>query len=523
MSLFNGHGGGAGGGGGRDRPAPAPEPHAGAVRLSLSRTSRRAGHFCLVLVLILLVNCTRVQFVQAKKYDDNAANQRAVIARYSQPRGDILVGGRSVTGSRHTGDSLYQYRRTYTDGPMYAPVTGFSSQTYGNSLLEGVEDGVLAGTDSDLATHPLLNAISREQVPGGDVVTTIDAKAQQAAFDGLGGKRGAVAAIDPATGRILALASTPSYDPGTITGTGSAVTAAWNRLNAEASQPMLNRALRQTYPPGSTFKIVTLSAGLTDGVYSGIDVPTDSPDPYTPPDTTVPITNESAGDACSDATLLYALEVSCNTVFGKLGVDVGQSGMVKMAEAFGFDQSAQTIPVGVVPSVFDTTMTSKAFLAQSSIGQYNTAATPLQMASVAAAVANGGVLMKPQLVASTTRDDGKTLTSFHPQRFGQPISSSVADQIQRAMVGVVTSGTGGNAAIPGVTVGGKTGTAQHGVGNSGTPYAWFISWAKPSGSATSPVAVAVVIEDSNADRADVSGGGLAAPIARAVMQAVLNG
>jgi penicillin-binding protein A len=513
MSLF----------GRRGKAASAPEPHAGAVRLSLSRTSRRAGHFCLILILVLLVNCTRVQFVQAKKYNDNAANQRAVIARYSQPRGNILVGGRAVTGSRRTDEGNYQYRRTYTDGPLYAPVTGFSSQTYGNSLLEGVEDGVLAGTDSDLATHPLLNAISRAQVPGGDVVTTINAKAQKAAFDGLGGKRGAVAAIDPTTGRILALASTPSYDPGTIAGSGSAATAAWNRLNADASQPMLNRALRQTYPPGSTFKVVTLSAGLMNGVYSGIDVPTDSPDPYTPSDTTVPLVNESASDACLNATLRQALEVSCNTVFGKLGDDVGEAGMVKMAEAYGFNQSDQTIPVGVVPSVFDTTMTSKALLAQSSIGQYNTAATPLQMASVAAAVANGGVLMKPQLVQSTTRSDGTVLSSFHPQRFGQPISATVADEIQQAMVGVVTSGTGTNAAIPGVTVGGKTGTAQHGVGNSGTPYAWFISWAKPSGSSTSPVAVAVVIEDSNANRADVSGGGLAAPIARAVMQAVLKG
>ncbi|MFC1415197.1 peptidoglycan D,D-transpeptidase FtsI family protein [Streptacidiphilus cavernicola] len=489
----------------------------------MSRTSRRAGHFCLLLILVLLVNFTRVQFVQAKKYDDNAANQRSVIARYSQPRGDILVGGRAVTASQHTGSGLYQYRRSYTDGPLYAPVTGFSSQTYGNSLLEGVEDGVLAGTDSDLATHPLLNAISRAQVPGGDVVTTINAKAQQAAFAGLGSKRGAVAAIDPATGRILALASTPSYDPGSVSGTGSAVTKAWDALNAESSQPMLNRALRQTYPPGSTFKVVTLSAGLTDGIYSGIDVPTDSPDPYLPPDTTVPLVNESASDACRNATLRYALQVSCNTVFGKLGVDVGQAGMVRMAEAFGFDQSAQTVPVGVVKSVFDTTMTSKAYLAQSSIGQYNTAATPLQMAEVAAAVADGGVLMKPQLVASTTRSDGHVLTSFTPQRFGQPISASVADQVQQAMVGVVTSGTGGNAAIPGVTVGGKTGTAQNGIDNSGTPYAWFISWAKPSGSATSPVAVAVVVEDSDANRADISGGGLAAPIARAVMQAVLNG
>ena len=495
---------------------------AGAVRLSLSRTARRAGLFCLLLTLLLLINCSRVQVVQSQGYDDNPANQRATLARYAQPRGDILVGGRSVTGSRATGGT-FDYVRSYTDGPLYAPVTGFSSQTYGNTLLEGVEDGILSGTDSRLASFPLLNAITRDPVPGGNVLTTINAKAQQAAFAGLGGKRGAVAAIEPATGRILALASTPSYDPGSIAGTGSATVAAWSALNAQSTQPMLNRALRQTYPPGSTFKIVTASAALTDGVVDGIDTPTDSPDPYTPADTTTPITNESAADACQNATLMYAMQVSCNTVFAKLGDDVGEAGMVRMAQAFGFNQSAQTIPVGVVPSVFDTSMTGQAFLALSSIGQYNTAATPLQMAEVGAAVADDGTLMQPQLVASITRSDGKQVQGFTPKTFGRPISPAVAAELQQMMENVVTNGTGTNAAIPGAVVGGKTGTAQNGVNNSGTPYAWFVSYAKPSPSAASPVAVAVVIEDSNANRADVSGGGLAAPIARAVMQAVLNG
>jgi peptidoglycan glycosyltransferase len=500
------------------------QPPAGAVRLTLARTARRAGLFCLLLVVALLVNLSRVQVVQAPHDNDNPANQRTVLARYAQPRGDIVVGGSPVTGSRATGGT-FDYVRTYTDGPLYAPVTGLSSQTYGNTLLEGVEDGILSGTDSRLAVHPLLNAVTREQVPGGKVITTIDAKAQQAAFAGLGGKRGAVAAIEPATGRILALASTPSYDPGSVAGTGPAVTADWTRLTTDSTQPMLNRALRQTYPPGSTFKLVTASAGLADGVYSGIDVPTDSPDPYTPSDTTVPIVNESASDPCLDATLRVALEVSCNTVYGKLGDDVGEAGMVRMAQAYGFNQTGQVIPVGVAQSVFPTGLTGQAYLALSSIGQYDTAATPLQMAEVGAAIADGGTLMEPYLVSSLTRADGTAVRTFQPKVFSHPVSATVADEIQQMMVGVVTDplGTGGNAAIPGVTVGGKTGTAQNGVNNSGTPYAWFVAFARPSGAAVAPVAVAVVIEDSNANRADVSGGGLAAPVARAVMQAVLNG
>jgi peptidoglycan glycosyltransferase len=181
------------------------------------------------------------------------------------------------------------------------------------------------------------------------------------------------------------------------------------------------------------------------------------------------------------------------------------------------------IPVGVAPSVFPTGLTGQAYLALSSIGQYDTTATPLQMAEVGAAIANNGVLMAPQLVSSLTRSDGTVIQSFSPRTFSRPISATVAAELQQMMVGVVTQGTGGNAAISGAIVGGKTGTAQNGINNSGTPYAWFVSYAKPSASAASPVAVAVVIEDSNANRADVSGGGLAAPIAKAVMQAVLNG
>ncbi len=500
------------------RPGPPP----GAVRLSLSRTGRRAGLFCLALILLLLANATRLQVFQAKSLNENSANQRNVIARYSQPRGNIMVAGDTVTGSKKTGGTL-AYQRTYTDGPLYAPVTGFSSQTYGNTLLEGVEDQILTGQDSRLSTNPVWDAVSRATVPGGNVFTTINPKAQRAAFQGLGGKRGAVAAIEPTTGRILALASTPSYDPNGITGTGPATVADWTRLNADTTQPMLNRALRQTYPPGSTFKVVTLAAALQYGLYSGVDVPTNSPDPYTPKDTDHPITNESASDACTNATLAYALQVSCNTVFGKAGVDVGEQNMVRMAEALGFNQSSQTIPVGVARSNFDTDLTSQAFLALSSIGQYDTAATPLEMAQVAAAVANNGTLMQPRLVDKLTRADGSTVRTFGNRTFSRPFSADVAAQIQQAMVGVVDSGTGTNAQIPGVVVGGKTGTAQNGVGNSGTPYAWFISYAKPSATAASPVAVAVVIEDSDANRADISGGGLAAPIAKAVMQAVLSG
>src|SRR5690242_588947 len=231
----------------------------------MTKYIRRAAALCAVLLLALLVNATRVQVFQAGAYDDNPANRRQTIARYGQPRGDILVGGRPVTGSRDSGQQL-RYERTYTDGPLYAPVTGFASQVYGATFLENSEDGILSGSDPLLSRFPLWNDATRAQNPAGKVVTTIAPAAQRAAYRGLGSRRGAVAAIEPSTGRILALVSTPSYDPGELSGTGKAVTHAWKRLNGAADKPMLNRAIRQTYPPGSTFKVVTAAAALDAGV-----------------------------------------------------------------------------------------------------------------------------------------------------------------------------------------------------------------------------------------------------------------
>ncbi|WP_329265638.1 penicillin-binding transpeptidase domain-containing protein [Streptomyces sp. NBC_01478] len=485
----------------------------------MTRHIRLAAAFCTLLLLALLVNATRVQVFESRSYDDNIANRRHTIARYGQPRGAILVGGKPVTGSRDSGEQL-RYERTYRDGPLYAPVTGFASQEYGTTLLEHTEDGILSGTDSMLSPFPLWNDLTRAQNPGGNVVTTLNSAAQQAAFDGLGTRTGAVAAIEPSTGRVLALVSTPSYDPGSLSGNGRTANRSWDRLNADPSKPMLNRAVRQTYPPGSTFKVVTAAAALDAGVVTDLDAATKSPDPYPLPGTSTTLTNE--GDGCVDAPLRSAFEWSCNTVFAKLGVDVGVRDMSGTAEAFGFNDTGVRIPFSVSPSTFDTTL-DKAQLALSSIGQYNTRATPLQMAMVAAAVANGGQVRQPYLVERTTRRGGETVSTAGSSRpVRQAMHPATAVQMKELMEDVVTEGTGTNAAIPGATVGGKTGTAQHGIGNSGTPYAWFVSWAQGERDLEPKVAVAVVVEDASADRSDISGGGDAAPIAKAVMEAVLG-
>lgn len=486
----------------------------------ISVTGRRAGTFCLLLVAALCAQATRVQVFQAKDLDRNSANQRLTIERYARPRGDILVGADPVTGSVPTG-GRYAYRRSYTDGPTYAAVTGFASQAYGTTQLEGTEDELLTGTDGRLAGWSLRDAVARRQNPGGDVRTTLNRAAQQAAMRGLGAQKGAVAAIEPATGRILALASTPSYDPGAFAGHGADDQEAWNRLQADADEPMLNRALRQTYPPGSTFKVVTAAAALADGVVTDPDAPTGAPFPYVLPGTTTPLVNDTPVCDRPGLSLAAAMTASCNGVLGYLGVRTGLDRMAGMAANFGFNDPGLDVPVRAARSNFDTRM-DESQLALSSIGQFDTAATPLTMAMVAAGVANDGTVMRPQLVDRLTRSDGTTVRLMRPSVYKRAMTPAVAAQVRGLMTDVVENGTGGNARIAGAVVGGKTGTAQHGVDNSGTPYAWFIAWAGPAGSdAVPPVAVAVVVADSGAT--DVTGGALAAPIARSVMRAVLGG
>ncbi len=483
------------------------------------RYIRRAAGLCLLLLVALLLNAARIQVFQAESLSDNPANRRQTIVRYSQPRGDIVVDGGPVTGSRDSGEQL-RYERTYLHGPLYAPVTGYASQTYGTTLIENAADDVLSGTDPMLAPIPLWNEVTRSQQPGGDAVTTIEGAVQRAAYDGLAGRKGAVAAIEPTTGKILGLVSSPSYDPERLSGTGKAVTDAWARLTGAASQPMLNRAIRQTYPPGSAFKIVTAAAALESGVVEDIEAPTRTPEPYFLPGTTTRLPNEARG--CRNASLEYAIRVSCNTVMADLGVRVGLAGMLDTVSRFGFNDDGLRIPSGVSRSNFDTSMSDDQ-LALSSIGQYDTTATPLQMAMVAAAVANDGDLMYPYLVDRTTRADGDVVSRTRQKSLHQAVNPATALRLRHMMVDVVEKGTGTNAAIPGVTVGGKTGTAQHGIDNTGMPYAWFISWAQEEGESRPAVAVAVVVEDASADRADISGGGSAAPIARAVMRAALDG
>ncbi|GGT34903.1 penicillin-binding protein [Streptomyces kurssanovii] len=482
----------------------------------MNKTIRRAAVFSLLLVLALLGRATWVQAYEVTALTDNDRNRRKIIAQYAHPLGDIIVAGSSVTGSQRTQGGDLAYKRSYTDGALYSAVTGYSSQAYGATQLEGIYSGILDGTDLKLK-NPLDTLTGKQQDPG-DVVTTIDPAVQKAGFEALGDTKGAAVAMDPETGEILGMVSTPSYDPSTISGTLDGD--AWQKLLDDEDKPLVNRALRQPLPPGSTFKLVVAAAALEDGLYASVDERTDSPDPYRLPGTVTDLENENPSAPCENATIRTALRYSCNNVFGKMAVDLGQDKVRATAEKFGFNDEKQDVPVRASASVYPSGMNASS-TALTGIGQFDVTATPLQMSLVSAAIANDGVMASPHMVSKVVDADGDTLESFEDGASQRIMSAGTAEQLRSAMVTVVEHGTGSNARIPGLDVGGKTGTAQHGENNSKTPYAWFTSYAKDPGTGKA-VAVAVLIEDSGAERSEVSGNGLAAPVARKMMEAALK-
>ncbi|MEU3971692.1 peptidoglycan D,D-transpeptidase FtsI family protein [Streptomyces bacillaris] len=482
----------------------------------MNKPLRRVAIFCGLLMLALLLRDNWIQYVRADELTNRAENRRIRIERYAHERGNIIVDGKAVTGSVETENGDFKYKRVWKDGPLWAPVTGYSSQAFDSSQLENLEDGILTGNDDQLFFNRTLSMFTGKKKQGGNIVTTLSGAAQKAAFNGLGDKKGAVVALDPQTGAILALASTPSYDPSVFAGNSNKDSEARQKLLKDEDKPMLNRALRETYPPGSTFKVVTAAAALENGLYDDIDAKTDSPLPWTLPQSTVQLKNQ--GDLpCEDASLREALRVSCNTVFGKISDDLGNKKMIEQTDKFGFNKEVFT-PVRADASIYPED--NRPQNAMAGIGQASNRTTPLQMAMVAAAIANDGKLMQPYMVAKRQAPDLDDIYTHEPEELSRAMSGENAQKLQQMMETVVNDGTGTRAQIPGVTVGGKTGTAQHGLNNSEKPYAWFISYAKTDSG--SPVAVAVVVEDGNANRGDISGGGLAAPIAKSVMKAVID-
>jgi peptidoglycan glycosyltransferase len=476
---------------------------------------RKVAISVLVLFTLLIVNVNIIQVVRADSLRKNERNTRQLIEEYSRPRGAIVVAGNEIASSVPTDDAL-KYQRTYANGPLYAPVTGYYSVLFGQRALEKAENDVLAGTDPRLALRRLGDIFTGRDPSGGNIELTLDPATQQAAMDGLNGATGAVVALDPTTGKILALASTPTYDPNQLSSHDPAAMRAYREsiTPAEGSKdpdPTTNQATSERYPPGSIFKVVVSAAALASGKYTP-ETTVPAPDQLALPGSSRPLINYN-GESCNggaDQTLIDALTTSCNTAFGQLGMDLGEDTVRDMAEAFGINGEGFDTPLPVVPSTIGDVVDDAA-LAQTSIGQKDVAVTPMQAAMIAAAVANDGKLMKPYLVDSIQAPDLTVVDQTDPDEMSQPISSDVAGQLTQMMTSVVDHGTGKKARIDGVEVAGKTGTAQ----NAGPDHNWFIGFAP---AADPKIAVAVFIRNGGG-----TGGDTSAPIAKAVIEAYLNG
>lgn len=484
---------------------------------------RRLATVTLAMFVALLGAATWVQFVQAPSLNDDGRNIRTLYRQYGHDRGPIVVAGTPVASSVATDDS-FRFQRQYANGPLYAPVTGYYAIARQPTGLEQALDDELDGSADTLFYSRLQDLITGAQPRGASVELTIDPAAQQAAWDALGDQTGAVVALDPTTGAILALVSKPSYDPNVLAvHSTKQVTEAYAALDADPGEPLQNRAIAgDTYPPGSVFKLVTTAAALENGLTP--ETVLDAPTVLQLPDTTATLQN-FGGERCSSSgqvSIADALRVSCNTAFANLGMQLGEDALRAQAEAFGFGKDL-SIPLKVTPSVFaaepDGRALSKASLAQSAIGQYSDRVTPLQVAMVAATIANGGTQMTPYLVQTVRDANLSVIDQAEPTPLATPISPATASAIRDMMISVVQRGTGTAAQIDGVTVAGKTGTAQHGADASEPPHAWFTAFA-PAESAR--VAVAVVVEDGGSLGDEATGGRVAAPIAKAVIEAVIG-
>lgn len=485
----------------------------------MNKPIRTLSLFCGLLFLVLLGNATYLQYFKAGSLNESSLNRRVIEASFARERGAILVDGEPVARSVKS-DDRYKWQRRYPQAQLYAHVTGWFS-FFSQSGIERAQNPVLSGDDSQLFVTRLADLLSGSQAKGGSVELTLDPRAQQAAYDGLralgDGIQGSVVAIEPATGRVLAMVSLPTYDPNRLASHDlDQVAKADKELEGREAQPKLNRAIRTTLPPGSTFKLVTAAAAIENGLYDA-DSMVPAGAGYTLPQSTAVVHN-ATGNACNPAqvTLKYALEWSCNTTFAKIAVELGNDKMREMAEAFGFNDTALTDLPGQVKSSYPTLDPPQTGL--SGFGQSEVKATPLQMAMVAAGIANNGVVMRPHLVDELRSPDFDSIDKTDPDVYRRAISAAAARQLTDMMVGVVEQGTAGSAAIPGIRVAGKTGTAQTGRDDISN-YAWFTSFAP----ADDPqIAVAVMIQNSNRTNDEISGGGLAGPIAKAVMEAVIN-
>jgi penicillin-binding protein A len=486
----------------------------------LNRALRRISIAVLVMFVLLLINVSYLQGFETASLAGKRGNSRAFYAAQNQyQRGNIVTSdGVTVATSALSSspnDSI-KYQRKYPHGPEYSSVTG-AETIFSNSGIEATENSLLSGNDSALDVRKIIDLITGKTTKGATVELTVNSKAQTAAYDALKalGKPGAVVALDPKTGAILAMASYPSYDPNELAvHDGTKLNTVDKQLLADTTQPLLNRALLGTYPPGSTFKIVTSSALLTQSPSTTVNTKVASPTDLTLPQTAHVLHNdqgETCGDGSGQVPLIYAFAQSCDTTFGKIGITVGANALNDMAQKFGMNDANLTIPLGVAKSNY-VIPPSQALTAFSAIGQFSDTVTPLQEAMLAAAIANGGTLMKPYLVKQVMASDLSTVQSTGQSVLGQPVSSSVASSVGQMMLAAVQQPEGTAYAfrqgVTGIQIAGKTGTAETGtVSLNDAAFTSFAPYGNPD------IAVGVIIQGGG------YGASAAAPIAVQVIKA----
>lgn len=489
----------------------------------MNTTLRRLSSVVMVMFLALMVATTYTQFLRADRLNNDNRNVRSIFREFNVDRGPIVVAGQPIVESVPV-DTPFGFQRVYSGGDpekaqVYAPVTGFFSLVNGTTAIESAANSFLNGQADALWVDRLQNLLTGRKTQGSSVELTIDPVIQQAAWDALGGQRGAVVAVEPKTGKILAMVSKPSYDPNVLAvhSTSQAGTAYQELLNAE-NGPLTNRTIRALYPPGSTFKLVTAAAAMEhNGLTPASVIP--APDVYRLPGTQTDLPN-FGGARCSptgEMSLDDALRISCNTAFAQLAVTVGGDAMRDTAEQFGFGDPFRVPMTTAVSAYPGPEGFADARVALSGIGQGDVTSTPLQMAMVSAAIANHGTLMQPYLIDTVRDPDLEVVQRTEPSKIRDAVSRTTADGLRDMMVNTVQNGSGTAAQIPGVQVAGKTGTAQTQPGVA--PHAWFTAFAP----ADDPqIALAIIVEQGGDMNQGATGGRLAAPMARQILQAALN-
>ncbi|GAA2665804.1 MULTISPECIES: penicillin-binding protein 2 [Actinosynnema] len=481
---------------------------------------RRVGVAMMVMMVILLANATYVQVIKADEYRTSQYNRRGLLEMLSRERGSIIASDGTPLATVTPIPDKDRWQRVYSNGPMYLPVTGYLANNFGSNGLERAENDLLIGEDDRLFTRRLSDLITGRDPKGASLQVTINPKAQQAAYEALGDRTGAVVAIEPKTGKILALVSTPSFDPNKLAVQNIAEEQAyWNEVTQDnAAQPDANRALSWTYPPGSTFKLVVAAAGLEEGMDKSTQV--DARPTITLPGTNTELPNFN-GNNCNNgvnATLEQAIAESCNTAFAKLASDLGTAKLREQAAKFGIDDQKYQVPMTTAASTIGPIPDQPA-LYQTGIGQRDVQVTPLANAVMVATIANKGVRMKPYLVDKILGTDTATISETKPDEVDEAMSEDSAQMLTEMMIAAENK-AGGTGKLSNIQIASKTGTAEWGAGSTPNPHAWYTAFAP----ANDPqIALAVIVEKSGGQSGgNATGGRVAAPVGRAVISSYLG-